>query len=366
MSGTLQAQVLTPPGKGAIAVVCITGTAAWPLIRQHVSTASGKPLPESPGLYRTWYGRFAEGDDIILAVQALEPTPTFELHTHGGKQVVAWILEILRQHGTTVVSEDATSPWYWLARARTLRTAAILLDQCQGAFERVRQDIVQSLRDNHPGVALLRLQDLARFASLGAHLTIPWRVVLFGAPNVGKSSLINALAGYQRSIVSPIPGTTRDVVTVQLAFDGWPVELADTAGLREQAESLEAMGIELSHAAQAQADLAIHVLDGSNPQQTPPCDAPGTTAIVVYNKADLVPEAQRRESPDSLWVSAQTGEGLPLLMARIIRHLLPVVPEPGAAVPFSPDWARRIVSARAACGTGNFAEAVGLLESDVI
>src|SRR5207244_11945531 len=76
------------------------------------------------------------------------------------------------------------------------------------------------------------LDELARYAGVGRHLTAPWRVAVAGAPNVGKSSLVNALAGYQRSVVAPTPGTTRDVVTALLAIDGWPVELADTAGLR--------------------------------------------------------------------------------------------------------------------------------------
>jgi tRNA modification GTPase len=67
---------------------------------------------------------------------------------------------------------------------------------------------------------------------LGRHLTRPWRVVVAGAPNVGKSSLINALAGFTRTVVTAVPGTTRDVVATAAAIDGWPVELIDTAGLR--------------------------------------------------------------------------------------------------------------------------------------
>ena len=69
--------------------------------------------------------------------------------------------------------------------------------------------------------------------SVGLRLVSGWRVVLAGRPNVGKSRLLNALAGYERAIVDPTPGTTRDVVTVRTALDGWPVELADTAGLRD-------------------------------------------------------------------------------------------------------------------------------------
>ena len=104
---------------------------------------------------------------------------------------------------------------------------------------------------------------LARYAPLGRRLTAPWRVVVAGPPNVGKSSLVNALAGYQRSIVAPTPGTTRDVVTTRLAIDGWPVELADTAGVREATDALETQGVRLAREATAAADLCLWVLDAS-------------------------------------------------------------------------------------------------------
>src|SRR6185369_14624432 len=127
-----------------------------------------------------------------------------------------------------------------LAHAPTLRTASILLDQLHGAFERGVTRILDLLATN-PEAAREPLRELARYAPIGRHLVEPWKVVVAGAPNVGKSSLVNALAGFQRAVVSDIAGTTRDVVSVPVAFDGWPVELTDTAGLRE-AEGLEAAG----------------------------------------------------------------------------------------------------------------------------
>ena len=91
-------------------------------------------------------------------------------------------------------------------------------------------------------------------APLGLHLARPWQVVVAGPPNVGKSSLINALAGYPRAIVHWAPGTTRDAVTVETVLDGWPVELCDTAGLRTAGDAVERAGIELARRKMAQAE----------------------------------------------------------------------------------------------------------------
>src|SRR5262249_9107130 len=133
-----------------------------------------------------------------------------------------------------------------LAEARTQRTAAILLDQYHGAFSRAVAVAHAAWERGDTAEAGRLLEVLARYAPLGRPLTSPWRVVVAGAPNVGKSSLVNALAGYARCVVSPTPGTTRDVVTTLIAVDGWPVELADTAGLREAAGPLEEQGIGLA------------------------------------------------------------------------------------------------------------------------
>src|SRR5690606_16577637 len=88
-----------------------------------------------------------------------------------------------------------------------------------------------------------RLAALVDRAPLGLHLTRPWHVALAGAPNVGKSSLLNAVLGYGRAIVFDQPGTTRDVLDAVTAIDGWPVRLTDGAGLRESVDALEAAGV---------------------------------------------------------------------------------------------------------------------------
>ena len=114
-------------------------------------------------------------------------------------------------------------------------------------------------------------------------------MVLAGRPNVGKSSLMNALAGHGRSIVHHAPGTTRDAVTLTTAIDGWPVELCDTAGLRPAGDALESAGIERAQERLARADLVVLVCDQSMPwsaedqallDQWP-------EAVLVHNKCDL-------------------------------------------------------------------------------
>ena len=91
---------------------------------------------------------------------------------------------------------------------------------------------MRALADDDPRRAIDELEILIKRSEVGLRLVSGWRVVLAGRPNVGKSRLLNALAGYDRAIVDPTPGTTRDVVTIRTALDGWSVELSDTAGLR--------------------------------------------------------------------------------------------------------------------------------------
>src|SRR5690606_38488713 len=137
--------------------------------------------------------------------------------------------------------------------------------------------------------------DCLRFKSVGLHLDRPWRVVLAGPPNVGKSSLINAILGYRRSITLDQPGTTRDVLEAQTVIDGWPVRLSDTAGIRDAVEcEIESAGIELAHGELQTADLVLWIRDAARFADAdalpPPEGTVGRQVLEVVNKIDLVAE----------------------------------------------------------------------------
>jgi tRNA modification GTPase len=203
-------------------------------------------------------------------------------------------------------------------------------------------------------------------------------VVIAGRPNVGKSRLFNALAGFARAIVDPTPGVTRDVVTFRTALGGWPVELADTAGLRRTGDAVESIGIDRARRAQERADLVLLVLDRSEALQPEDREliAWHEDAVLVANKADLPaawdpgelsrelqrerratavfevrpaqdPRARNRESTAIATVSAESGEGIAELIAAIADCLVPDPPDPGDAVPFRADHLDALVAARA-------------------
>jgi tRNA modification GTPase len=307
-------RLLTPAGTGAIAVV--EAVDAWAVVRGDFRPASGKSLPEAPAVGQSWFGRFAD-DEVILLVTAINPIRV-EIHAHGGTQIVSRIVNSFASHGRPV-SPLPLSP---AAFAPTLRTASILLDQSAGAFDR-------DFANGH-------VDRLLRRVSLGKHLIEPWRIALAGPPNAGKSSLLNAMAGYERSLVSPVAGTTRDVVTARTAFDGWPVELIDTAGLRTTDHAIEAEGVQRANAAMNEADFVVWLVDGD--AETPLLPV-GRADTIVVSKADRPARFDRSPWPT---ISAATGEGLPTLIRTIVDRLVPDPPLPGEGVPFLPDHFSRL------------------------
>lgn len=360
---------LTPPGQSALATLGLYGPCAWEALRHVFRRRSGAELPASPSVGRFWLGRLGGevADEVVAAVKRTEPVPWLEVHGHGGREVVRFLIELFREQGLQLcgweeflskTSEDVLSAAaaIALAQAATLRTASILLDQQQGALGRAFAAILQALEGGEVAAAQDGLTQLARYSTVGQHLTRPWRVVVAGAPNVGKSSLVNALAGYQRSIVAATPGTTRDVVTTRLALDGWLIELADTAGLRAEAEPLEEQGIRRARATAANADLCLWLLDGSAPPVWP--SEPLTAVQYVINKCDLPPAWDHASAAEAVRVSAQTREGLSVLCAAVVARLVPDPPLSGVAVPFTPWLCKAIADAQQALASWDAATAL--------
>ena len=146
-------------------------------------------------------------------------------------------------------------------------------------------------------------------------------VALVGPPNAGKSSLLNALLGRDRAIVSPVPGTTRDVVDGTIALAGVPVRLLDTAGLDVPRDAVEAEGIRRSHQAIDESDLLLVVLDGSiPPDRRVLAETTGRARLVVRAKSDLASHAENAALPESVAVSALSGHGLDTLLEHLTRE----------------------------------------------
>jgi len=179
---------------------------------------------------------------------------------------------------------------------------------------------LERLRDRLSGAAT-KVDRLLATAPAGQRLRDGALVVLAGRPNAGKSSLFNALLGISRSLVTEMPGTTRDTVEAASEVNGWPVRLADTAGLREAGERLERLGIEVSRRYVGAADLLLLCVEAGRfpaPEERGLLDE--RPALLVRTKADLVPVAER-ESEEGIPVSSLSGEGLDRLREAMADRL---------------------------------------------
>jgi tRNA modification GTPase len=338
------ASLWTPRGRGAVATIRVrVEIRRWPAADSlPFQAVNGRPLSAQP-TGRVIFGRWGAdaAEDVVVCIIDEQ---TVEIHCHGGEAAAARILGDLANAGCLV------TPWQEmvritrgvleaelleaLAQATTRRTAEILLEQSNGLL---RAELESLELESDPGSMQQRINALLRWSDFGLHLTRPWKVVLAGRPNVGKSSLSNALLGYTRSIVFDQPGTTRDVVTATTAIDGWPIEFSDTAGLREGTEPLEAAGIERARDALAEADLQVILIDLSSPASADDRTllARFRQAVVVAHKCDLPAlngDVARGWHP----VSSKTGEGVEVLIRAISTRLVPEIPPAGTALPVTP------------------------------
>ena len=361
--------VLTPPGRGGIAVIrCVGPGAEAALARCFRPAARGKALPDAGAIL---YGHIVDAEDrpldeILLCRTAAQE---FEVNCHGGPAAVEAVggrLEslglaradadrLLEVEGIGRVKREARRA---LRRATTPLAARILLDQLNGtlaaALGRARSAIATGRKDE----ALAAFETLLkRWRRCGRFIARPPRIAIAGLPNSGKSTLLNRLVGAERVITSPLPGTTRDTVEVEAAMAGLPVVLVDTAGLRAACGEVEREGVARARAELAQADLVVYLLDtaaGRRHEDDAALGALGDRALSVWNKCDLAPAPA---GSDALHISATTGEGVEALAAAILARLGYAPAAPGEAVLFTAEQAKALEAAKQALAAGRAADA---------
>jgi tRNA modification GTPase len=359
-SSSPSCSLLTPAGRGAIAVIAVFGEATDRLDSLFES-ATGKYLADAKDgaiLYGRWR---TTGEDVIVTKFA----DRWEVHSHGGQAAPAAILNSFVSAGFRLLGPEEAArnlcdnDWQAelvlaMGQAATERTAELLLRQFHLAPVALVQ-LENQLHSPQPSIRQEAQQTIVRcleFARFGLHLTQPWTVVLCGRPNVGKSSLINALVGFERAIVHHEAGTTRDVVTQLTAVEGWPIELKDTAGLREANNEIERRGVEFAKTEIESADLVLAVFDAAE-LLTRELDwelaQANRAELVVVNKIDLLspPEVEalqdsfaRQPRPDGttaeiIQVSAVNRQGIQQLVSAVARKLVPAIPEPDRLIPIS-------------------------------
>ena len=318
----------TAPGRSAVAVVRLSGPDSGAAVR---ALAGALPEPRRASLRSL---RGAGGEPLDRALVLWLPGPgsytgedTAELHLHGGLAVVDGVVEALRAFGLRLAEPgEFTRRAFGNGRMDLLEAEAVAdlvdaegaaqrrqaLDQLGGGVgarhARWREVLLDALAHLEAAVdfpdedlpaevaasartPLAALEAELRAAAAdrrGERVREGLRVALVGAPNAGKSTLLNALLGREAAIVTPIPGTTRDVVEGRMLLAGVPAVLADTAGLRDSDDPIEAEGVRRARAWAADADLRIHVRDLSAPAP----DAAGALLapgdLTVDNKADLL------------------------------------------------------------------------------
>ena len=357
------AAIATPPGSGGIGVIRISGAA----VPQIARTLLGRiPTPRYAHYLQL---RDGQGDIIDSGLLLYFPAPAsftaedvLELQVHGSRPVLAMLLRRLQELGASPARAGEFSERAFLNGKLDLAQAEAIADliaagseaaaraaqrSLQGVFSRAVDALVEetmALRvrveaaidfsdDDIEALApqqltasidrlLHNLEAVLTAAEHGHRLVDGLHVVILGRPNVGKSSLLNALAAEERAIVTAQAGTTRDLLRETLTIDGIQLTLVDTAGLRQARDPIELEGVRRARAEAARADLVLQVVD---PSQEPepdisPLDAP---RLVVHNKIDLSGAAAQREWIDGvehIHLSAQRGTGLDLLRESLAQR----------------------------------------------
>jgi len=351
---------LTSKSPSAIAVLAIEGPNALEFTSRCWRPNAGK---SSLAINTIRYGftqhqGIGQGESIVVCRTGEHRV---ELHCHGGRLAAETIVNLLVSFGAVTQSpffqESRIGEELTVSEARedltlaaTQRTTAILLDQYRGALKREFDTIQELLIAENFADAKVRLDQLNGRSQLGSHLIEPWRVVLAGPPNVGKSSLLNLLLGYTRAIVHEQAGTTRDLLAERSSFDGWPIELIDSAGIRmaaDSSDSIEAFGIQQSLERIATADCTLLLVDrvsGWTETHDEILARCSERAILVLTKSDLVNENATDfgqfdmnlpvRLSHRVATSSVTGAGLADLIRVVVSVLVPGKLCPGDPVPF--------------------------------
>lgn len=361
------AAIATAPGAAGVGVVRVSG----PGVGRVIEGVVGKPLAARRATLAAF--READGSAIDSGIALYYAAPhsytgedVLELQGHGGTVVLNLLLRRCLALGCRLAEPgEFTRRAYLndkldLAQAESVadliaaasdQAARAAMRSLAGAFSQAVHALVEQLVSLRMLVEatldfpdeeldfLKKEQAWERLAALqaaltgvqaralqGARLRAGLTVVLAGQPNVGKSSLLNALAGEDVAIVTALPGTTRDRIEKALSIDGMPLNVIDTAGLRETEDEIERLGIARTRAALAQADVVLHLSDARGTQAAADADAailaslpPAAARLEVVNKIDLAGLAPGRHG-GAIRISATTGAGLDALRAEL-KHL---------------------------------------------
>jgi tRNA modification GTPase len=360
------AAIATPPGSGGIGVIRISGPASKE-IGTRVFSRTGEGKWQTHRLYRgTVVDARGRHLDEALAVVMRRPRSytgedIFEIHCHGSPVVLRQTLAAILQFGARPADRGEFTKRAFLngridltqaeavidlIRARTAEGAGQAADQLFGHLSTHLDELRQHLArvkgllevqidfsedvdfDANETAAvirtvLVRIETLRRTYDRGRLVRDGIQVAITGRPNAGKSSLLNALLGTERAIVTPIPGTTRDVIEEAIDFGGVPIVLRDTAGLRDARDEVERIGVERARDVVRTADVVLHVIDGSRSIVETSTEILATNTIVVINKVDL----PRALAPNDLValaghpiveISATRGIGLDTLRQTIL------------------------------------------------